>query len=371
MIKVLQVLPGLNRGGLETFVMNVYKAIDRNKVQFDFLTNMSQGDYTDEILSMGGNIYYIPSRRLGFKSYISNLKSFFKNHQGEYSAIHYHESSLTSLEVLYFAKKSRIPIRIMHSHSSSMMGSKLHYITHYFGKLFISSLANKYYGCSDKALDWMYSGTGIRNKAKIIHNGINTSLFGYNLDRREIMRKIFNISGNDLVVGHIGRLCPVKNHTYLINIFKELSKMHPNSKLIIVGVGELEQELKEKVEKLGLKDKTLFLGSRSDTYDIYQAMDIFVMPSIYEGLPVVLVEAQASGLPILCSDTISEMSRLTPYYHTLSIIEDPLVWANHILNLTFKNDRVRGKDLIIDAGYDINGVAEELSNSYKTIGNGQ
>ncbi len=364
MIRVLQVLPGLNRGGLETFVMNVYRTIDRNQIQFDFLTNMKRGDYSDEIKNLGGRIFYISPRNNGIKKYCSNLKDFFDKNGSSYNAIHYHESSLTSLEILFYAKRAKIPVRIMHAHSSSIMGSNLHYITHYLGKLAISSLANRYFGCSDKALDWMYSYTGVRNKAEIINNGINISLFKFKEDKRKKIRESLGLSESDFVIGHVGRFSRVKNHSFLIDIFQELSELDKKYKLILVGIGELEEGIKEKVEKLQLSDSVLFLGLREDTDLIYQGLDMFVMPSFYEGLPVVLVEAQTSGLPVLCSDRISKMSKMSDNFTMMSIDEKPFLWANYIVNYNHNVDRTTAYHNIIEKGYDINSVVKKLSMTY-------
>ena len=365
MIRVLQVLPGLNRGGLETFVMNVYRTIDKSQIQFDFLTNMEGGDYAEEIKELEGNIYYIPPRNKGYKSYCRNLKNFFERNKGKYSAIHYHESSLTSLEVLYYAKKAGIPIRIMHSHSSSIMGNKFHYISHYIGKIFIASLANRYFGCSDKALDWMYGHTGIRREAAIVNNGINTPLFKYNEKTRSKVRNEFNIGENDIVVGHVGRFSAVKNHTFLVDIFKELKEQSESAKLILVGVGELYEEIQTKVDTLGLSESVIFTGLHTDTYNLYQAMDIFVMPSLYEGLPVVLVEAQAAGLPIVCSDRISKMSVMSKSFEMISLDSTPKKWTESIFQtLKQSNDRMEGQSNVVNSGYDINKVTDFLISSY-------
>lgn len=364
MIKVLQVLPGLNRGGLETFVMNIYRSINRDKVQFDFLTNMHGGAYSDEIVSLGGTIHYIAPRNKGLHAFSKNLKTFFNKHRGEYAAIHYHESSLSSIEVLYYAKKAHIPVRIMHSHSSSIMGRKIHYLTHYLGKLAIGSLANRYFGCSDKALDWMYSITGVRNKAILIPNGIDSTQFSYNESKRKEIRAKMAISDDEIVIGHVGRLSAVKNHNFLLDIYSSFLKLNPRAKLWIIGTGELEQSLRQRVEDLGLSKTVFFLGVRSDTNDLYQAMDIFVMPSLYEGLPVVLVEAQTAGLPILCSDTISKMSKLTSGYFALPLRVSHNQWAKKISEILADFHRMNNQAEIAAAGYDIYKVSEYLQQIY-------
>lgn len=365
MIRVLQVLPGLNRGGMETFIMNVYRSIDRTQIQFDFLVNSESGDYFDEIKALGGNIFYIPSRRKGYGKYLLSLKHFFKDHKSKYVAIHYHESSLTSLEPLYFAKKYGIHRRIIHSHNSNIKGNKLHYITHYFGKAFISNLATDYLGCSDKALKWMYQGTGIYNKAELIKNGVNTDDFKFNPNIRSFIRSRLNIS-DKIVVGHIGRFMEVKNHEFLLKIFNSLLKINPNFKLILVGCGELELKIKNLADDMGISEYISFLGVRSDINDLLQAMDVFVMPSLYEGLPVVLVEAQTSGLPIVCSDTISSMSKLTPQYYTCSLSDSLQVWSDTIQEaLNSGYHRKNAVTYIKKAGFDINSVANRLAKLYK------
>lgn len=364
MIKILQVLPTLNRGGLETFVMNVYRAIDRNVVQFEFLTYRENGDYMNEIKDMGGIIYHISERNKGIMNFNRELDTFFKRHEGEYSAIHCHASSLSSIEPLYYAKKYGIPIRIIHSHSSSILGNKLHFVTHCIGKALISSLANRYIGCSDKALDWMFAKTKIRKDAVIVRNGIDINLFKYNEEIRKRVRKDLGLSDNDIVVGHIGRFSAVKNHSMLIDIFADLKRKVPTSKLLLVGVGELEMEIMSKVRVLNLQDSVSFLGLRTDTAVLYQAMDIFVMPSIYEGLPLVLIEAQATGLPVLCSNSISHMSKITNNYNELSIRDDISKWSSQIINIV-KNYKRKDEHLsIVKAGFDINTVADYLTDLY-------
>ena len=365
MIKVLQVLPGLDRGGLETFVMNIFRVIDRNKVHFDFLVNRETGDYADEIKHLGGHIYYIPPRNKGFSAFNRNLKRFFNEHQGEYDALHYHESSLSSLEVLYFAKRANIPVRIMHSHSSSILGNKLHYIMHWFGKTVIHRLATHYFGCSDKAMDWLYDYSGVRNKAVLIRNGINTRKFAYNSLIRDQVRNELGL-GDCFTVCHVGRFSAVKNHAFLLEVFRAIKKINPNVKLVLVGTGSLFDSVTKMANDMGLKGDILLLGVRSDTERILQAADAFVMPSLYEGLPVVLVEAQTAGLPIFCSDTISLMSKLTDEYFPISLKQTPSFWANTVLTESTKYDRVDHSMIVRDAGFDVYDIADFLIKVYNS-----
>lgn len=366
MIKVLQILPGLNRGGLETFVMNIFRVIDRNKIHFDFLVNMESGDYSDEIKSLGGNIYYIPPRNKGFKAFNHNIGQFFKEHDGEYNAVHYHESSLSSLEVLYYAMRAKVPIRIMHSHSSSILGNRLHYLTHWAGKAVIGRLATHYFGCSDKALDWLYRYSGVRRKAILVQNGIDTHKFAYKPSVRNIVRNELGLD-DSLTLCHIGRFSKVKNHIFLLEILRVMKELKENVKLILVGTGSLYKNIIDKADNLGLTKNIIFLGVRQDTERILQAADAFVMPSLYEGLPVVLVEAQSSGLPIFCSDTISMMSKLTDRYFPLSLHKPASSWANTILTEATRTERLDGSQAVKAAGFDVHDIAEFLTKAYSAL----
>lgn len=365
MIKVLQVLPGIDRGGLETFVINIFRVIDRNRIHFDFLVNKESGDYADEIRLLGGNIYYIPPRSKGIRTFHCNLNHFFKEHKGEYDAVHYHESSLSSLEVLYYAWRANIPIRIMHSHSSSIIGSKLHYILHWSGKAVIGKLATHYFGCSDKAMDWLYNFSGVRSKAVLIQNGIDTLKFAYNPTVRNVVREELGI-GDSFTLCHIGRFSKVKNHIFLLGIFRALKELKEDAKLILVGTGPLYNDIIETADNLGLTNDILFMGVRQDTERILQAADAFVMPSLYEGLPVVLVEAQASGLPIFCSDTISKMSKLTEQYYSISLIEAASAWANVIFTEAIRVKRKDCSDIVKNAGFDVHDIAGYLTQVYNS-----
>lgn len=368
MIRVLQHFGSLNRGGLETFVMNVYRTIDRTKVQFDFLVN-SKGDYAKEIESLGGRIYLTPARNSGIRQYKKGLRKFFYTHRGEYAAIHFHASSLTSLTPLKYAKESGIPVRIIHSHSSSVSHSLstyyYHLLMHYKNKSRVRFLATHFFGCSKKSLDWMYKGTGCRNKAVMINNAIDTNVFKYDENKRKVARQSLSIDSNTILIGHVGRFIALKNHSYLIDIFNEFHKVTPNSKLLLVGDGELLTEIREKSNELGLEEDVIYAGIREDIPFLLQAMDIFVMPSLFEGLPVTLVEAQACGLPILASDTISKDTNLTPLYHTFSLDNKAKEWALEISNILSTPNRKDTSKLIKEAGFNIETTTNYLLNIYK------
>lgn len=368
MQKVLQILSGLNRGGMETFIMNVYRSINREEIQFDFLISRPGDDYEEEAKELGATVYYSGSRRRdGVIGYCRNLDFFFKEHAWEYIAVHYHESTLTAMEPLFYAKKYGIKNRILHSHSSSVSGSKLHYVTHTINKIFVRSLANTYLGCSEKAIKWFYKGTGIFSKAQMIDNGINVRKFAYNENLRFETRNNLGLQQDALVIGHIGRFIWIKNHKFLLDIFKKIVEIKPESRLLLIGQGPLLEETKDLSIRLNLQDNVIFLGLRSDIPELLQAIDIVVMPSYYEGLPVSLVEAQAAGLLVFSSDTISKDTKITSNMHFLSLQDSPDKWANTILNKYGNFQRTtKSVEEVIKAGYDIQSIANKLINIYKS-----
>lgn len=369
MKRVLQIFGKLGRGGLETFVMNLYRAIDRQQVQFDFLLTAANGDYEEEAKKLGARIYYIPPRCKGLKAYKCSLDRFFARNAGQYSAVHLHVSSLTSVEPLEYAEKYNIPIRIIHSHSSSvkqnLKGRLLHHILHNLNKLKIKRLATHYLGCSDKALDWLFKWTGVRSKALMINNGIDVSRYRFNETTRQEMRRIFGFR-DEFVVGHVGSFIPVKNHHYLITLFVEILKAIPDSKLLLVGAGELEMSIKEQIHERSLESKVIFAGLRSDVDKVLQAIDVIIMPSLFEGLPVSLVEAQAAGVPVLASDTISSDIALTPDIRFLSLDDSIQKWVDCAVHIHNHHIRMDTVEEIRDKGFDIKDIAKQFSTIYNS-----
>lgn len=331
MIKVLQITGQLARNGTETFIMNVFRNINRQKIMFDFLlfTQAIENGYYQEAESLGAKIYRLPERKSGVVKYWRALDRFFKEHAREYDAVHFNGNSFTSVTAVYYAKKYKIPIRIVHSHNSSTRGFH-NKILHKLNKLFIHKIATDYLACSDRAAIWAYGNTSVLAKSKIINNGINLDEYHYNECLRGQVRREMEIE-KEFVIGNVGRLTNVKNHVYLIDVFAKIKEIRKNSLLLIVGEGELRDFLHEKVKALGLDGSIKFLGIREDISKIMQAMDVFVMPSLYEGLPFVLIEAQAAGLPCFVSDTISRKVALTPSLKFLDITSRPEVWAEAIV----------------------------------------
>lgn len=360
MIRILQSVNIMDRAGLETMLMNYYRNIDRSEIQFDFLTHRpSKGAYDDEIISMGGKVYQAP--RLypqNYAAYFSFMKAFFSAHP-EYKIIHSHIDTMSAFP-LHAAKKAGIPVRIGHSHSSKL-DHDLKLPIKYVAKLMMPYEANVYAACGEKAAKFMYG----KRKVTIIQNAIDVKKFAYSENKRQEIRKRLGLEGK-LVIGHVGRFYYVKNQTFLIDALQELKNMVPDVVLLLIGKGEDEKKLRYKVTALNLQDHVKFLIDRPDVNDLYQAMDVFVMPSIFEGLPVVGVEAQANGLPCLFSDRISKEVLLTKNVEMMSIDRSPAEWAHKILamRLSREND---SQMLLAEKGYDVSVEAPKLADWYKNL----
>lgn len=366
-IRVLQVVTQMNRGGLETMLMNYYRHMDRDRVQFDFLTHRdAPGDYDQEILSLGGRIYHVPRLVPWSRSYRQALDDFLSNAPAStdaedahppYSIIHVHQDCLSAV-ALKEAQKNRIPVRVAHCHSANQ-DKNLKYPIKLFYRHKISRYATDLFACGEKAGQWMFCGAPFT----VVHNAIDTERYLYNGQVAEEVRQEWHIPENALVVGHVGRFNQVKNHSFLLDVFASLARKEPSARLLLVGGGELKEQAEQKAHTLGLADKVIFTGVRSDVDRLLQAMDVFAFPSLYEGFPVTLVEAQAAGLPCLISDRISAECDLTGLVTPASLDDGPDVWAEKLLSFRGES-RPDTRASIVAAGYDIWENARWLQNFY-------
>lgn len=367
MIRVLHIVNSMDRGGIETFIMNIYRTLDRTKVQFDFLLYASHGDYESEIESMGGRIYRITARNSSVKGYCRDLKNFFSTYAHEYAAVHQHVSALIAIEPLLYARLYGVPVRVLHAHNSSYAGHPAHGILHRLVRPFVGLFATHFLGCSDKAIDWIYKTSSAYNQAEIIKNGVDVTAFTYNSDVRMAKRQELHIEADVQVWGHIGRFVPVKNHIYLVDIFKAYHQQHPRSILLLLGDGKMMPDVKQHVASCGLDDAVCFMGVREDVPQLLQAIDVFLMPSLYEGLPVSLIEAQAAGLPTFIADTISAEVKITDHLHFIPLTHSPRQWCEAIERELDSFARSDVREVIKQAGYDINTSAERLLHIYKSL----
>ncbi|MDU5920529.1 MAG: glycosyltransferase family 1 protein [Clostridiales bacterium] len=355
-IRVLQVVTYMGRGGLETMLMNYYRNIDRDKVQFDFLTHRDERwDYDDEIESLGGKIYHLPKLNPFSKSYLNDLDKFFKEHK-EYQIVHCHQDCLSGV-VLKVAKKNGVKFTIAHAHSASQ-DKNLKYLIKVLAKKNIKKYSDKMFACGEEAGKWMFE----TDNFEVLNNAIDTDLYTYNKEKADKVKKEFSIE-NKFVVGHVGRFNYPKNHKFIIDVFNEVQKVKEDSVLMLVGDGDLRAEIEQKVRDLGLSDKVIFTGVRSDVNDLMQGMDVFLFPSLYEGLGIVLIEAQAAGLKCIIADNIPKDGVLADDVTCISLTQSPVVWANEILkNQEYK--RTDNKEIIKKANYDIKNNAKKLEQFY-------
>ena len=355
-IRVLQVVTYMGRGGLETMLMNYYRNIDRSKVQFDFLTHRDERwDYDDEIESLGGKIYHLPKLNPFSKSYLNDLDKFFKEHK-EYQIVHCHQDCLSGV-VLKVAKKNGVRFTIAHAHSASQ-DKNLKYIIKTLAKKNIKKYSDKMFACGEEAGKWMFE----TDNFEVLNNAIDTDLYTYNKEKADKVKKKFDIE-NKFVVGHVGRFNYPKNHKFIIDVFYEVQKIKEDSVLMLVGDGDLRHEIEQKVQDLGLSDKVIFTGVRSDVNDLMQGMDVFLFPSLYEGLPVTMVEAQASGLKCIISDKVPLECKMTENVVVVKLEESPQKWAKEVFKYE-KYERKNTKEEIVKANFDIKANAKYLQEFY-------
>lgn len=356
-IRVLQVVTYMGRGGLETMLMNYYRHIDHSKVQFDFLTHREfDGNYDKEIKELGGNVYHLSNLNPLSTSYKKSLNNFFKNNS-EYKIVHSHLDCMAGIPLKY-AKLNNVPIRIAHAHNSNQT-KDLKYPLKLFYKRNIKKNANYLFACGDEAGKWMFN----TDNFKVLNNAIDAKDYTFNINIRNDKRKEFGISDDSILVGHVGRFFPQKNHDFLIDIFNQFHKDHPNSYLMLVGEGELKTSIQDKVNTLGLEDYVILTGLRSDVNDLLQAMDVFLFPSLYEGLPVSIIEAQAAGLPCLISDKVPIECKKTDLVYQLNLEDSFNVWSDKIFELSHITRRDTYEE-IKQSGFDIVENAKWLENFY-------
>ncbi len=366
-IRVLQIVGAMNYGGVETMLMNLYRQIDRRKVQFDFLYLRGEsGAYDDEIRSLHGRIFTLPDvRKIGPVRHIADLCRFFHSHK-EFRIVHCHLCAWCGL-ILPVAKRCGIPVRIAHSHIAEEPGTSMlaFFRRVFFGTLkpFARSAATAYFACGQDAGDWLFRRTN-RHRVTILPNAIDCQRFIYRAETRSVMRNRLEINPDTLAIGHVGRFQPQKNHDFLLSVFAALRQHRNNTVLLLIGDGTLREEIEQKARLLGLSDSIRFLGTRSDICDLLQAMDIFLLPSLNEGLPVAAIEAQAAGLPCVLSDTISRECDVTDSVLFLPLPAGPALWANRIIQLAAAGRIPDAARRVAEKGYDAAESARWLTRFY-------
>ena len=370
MIRIAQILGKMNGGGVEQMAMNYFHAIDRESVQFDFyIFKGSSRVPIDEIKALGGRIFVLPTLKHPFR-YMKVLRKLLA--ENGYDIVHCHLGTLSGF-ALRAAKKAGVRVRIVHNLSTSGGGRELLRNTaKVLLKPFAKRYATEYLACSELAARWMYGAVPIcslnesappTKVARVTHNAVDIEKFSFNEERRRALREELGISPETLVFGHIGRFCPQKNQSFLISVFKEIVRQHGDSMLIMSGAGKDEEYIRAQVMMAQLTDKVMFTGHSIPSAHLYNAFDCFLLPSNYEGLPVVGVEAQVAGLYCLFSDKVTREAKLTESVQFLSLKTPPEDWAcAAICCAGLRNDK--GAEQVASAGYDIKAAAKELEQYY-------
>lgn len=355
---------GLDAGGAESRTMDIYREISKEKVQFDFLIHTEKkGFFEDEIIKMGGRIYRIP--RFGLRSlfsYANKVNEFFLNHP-EYKVVHGHILS-TAFMYQRSAMKNNIPVRIAHSRCGSRTEISFENVIKEIFKRLTKFYVTDQFAVSKIAGESAFGVRNFRNgKVKVLPNAIKSDKYDYNEELRKKIRKEMNLD-DKFVIGHIGRFQQQKNHKFLIEIFNEVQKRKNDSMLLLIGDGELRKDIENKVKELGLSEKVLFTGIRSDVPNLLQAMDVLLFPSFFEGLPGVVLESQAAGLPCIISNKITSEIKITDLVEYISLEENAVCWADKVLNYSDGFTRKNTSKKIIEAGYDIKSVAKWYEDYY-------
>ena len=364
MLRVLHSVSNMARAGIETMLMNYYREIDRSQIQFDFLANKPiPGEYDGEIQDMGGRVFVSPGLNpLHFPKYRRFVADLLHN-DPEIRIVHAHNEAM-GYYALKSAKDAGCRVRIAHAHNTQIIRD-YKYPLKLICKQLLPGAATDYWSCGRDAGIYYYGEKRWKTSGFILHNAIDVSRFAFRQEAREDIRKLHGLE-NCFVIGHVGRFNVQKNHSRLLDIFAEIIKALPDARLALIGIGELEQPVKEKARDMGLEDKILFLGQMADVSGWYQAMDCFVMPSLFEGLPVVGIEAQAAGLPCVFSDRVTDEVLLSGKARRISLQTEDAKWARAIMSAArlSEAERTKGMDIVRQAGYDIHTEARKLQDIY-------
>lgn len=371
-IRVLQALPSMGHGGIEHFLMNLYRAIDKDKVQFDFMYRVPYECVFDkEIESMGGRIFRcVDPDRHPMRSG-RYYRVFFAEHP-EVRAVHEHRSGCDGFfGLMREAKRAGVPVRILHSHNSQKgwANNPIKGVTDAFNASRLDSFANVFIACSDLAAEYLYNRCAKASAECVIRpNAVDLDAFSFNPDTRAAVRGRYGISSDSLVIGHVGRFVAEKNQSFLVDVIRALRSEGVRAEALLLGDGPLRGEVEEKASLLDVGRYMHFAGIQGDTASHYSAMDTFCMPSLFEGLPVSCVEAQANGLPMVLSSGISHMADICGYTTFLGLDAGINAWCD-ALHSTAEDGRHNNRPSLVSAGYDIMETAKEYETLYsKGIG---
>ena len=366
MIRVLHSVSNMDRAGIETMLMNYYRRIDRDEIQFDFLVNKTKpGAYDEEIRSMGGRIYVSPGLSpTKYPAYMRFMRELLEENP-DIRILHGHNEGMMEY-ALRGAEKAGLPVRIAHAHNTKIIRD-YKWPLKIFCKHFIPRTATDYFGCGRDAGIYYFGKKRWEERGYTMHNAIDPERFAFSAQTRERVRRELGL-GDAFVLGHIGRFNLQKNHKRLVEIFAQTLRIRPNAVLLLIGEGELEEQTRARVNELGVADQVRFLGVRSDIPELCMAMDVFVMPSLFEGLPVVGVEAQAAGVPCVFSCEVTDEVVVLPESIRIPLSASDEEWAEKLARFDgLSVDRAAALRRVQDAGYDIRVEVEKITQIYRQM----
>lgn len=359
MERLLCLVSSMNTGGAETFLMKLYRGLDHSLYQMDFCVNSTEkGFYDDEIRQMGGRLFYVPPKRNGIKTFKIELKKVIsENHYSNVMRVTSNALGFLDLKIAKDAGAAKCIARSSNSNDAEGLKAK---IAHFLGKVLYSKYVDVRIAPSDLAAIYTFGRKAYYNgEVNILRNGLDLNMYSFNEDSRKSMRESLGINGNDVLVGHIGRFTVQKNHKFLLSVFSHFHSDFPNSRLLLVGEGELKKEIEDECRKIGIDDAVIFAGVRSDIPQLLAAMDVFLFPSLYEGMPNSVIEAQVSGLPCVISDTITREADITSCVSFLPITGSVELWSNRLKEVAHTTRTIK-TDVIKQRGYDIHDVLSDF-----------
>ncbi len=356
MKRILCILSSLDAGGAETFLMKLYRTLSPEEYQFDFIVSVEGGCYTQEVLDRGGRIYAIPQRTKDFPGAFRGIYDAVKENKYDI-VLKLAENSLavTDLVAARLGGAKTLALRSCNAPTGmSLAGRSVHVLL----RPLLNAMTTVKLAPSDLAAEFMFGKHGARKHAYLLHNGVDLNIFRYDVEGRQRIRDEFSLA-DKLVVGHIGRFHRQKNHSFLLEVFAKIRTQRKDAVLMLVGTGDLETQLRQRIRELGLEDAVIFTGQRFDIPQLLSAMDVFVFPSFHEGMPNTVIEAQATGLPCVIADTITREADITGLVRYLSLEQSPEYWAQTALSVLTEERADTAPDFL-EHGYDIAGVAKEL-----------
>lgn len=368
MVRILVYGMTENIGGIEKFLVEMFQHFDINKVTMDFIVLGSKSPFENKINENGGKVFYITKKEKNFIRHFKELYNIMKKKSKDHSIIYFNSGAIFYIIPYLIAKLVGYKKIIVHAHNGAdQQRNRCEIMIHKINRIIVRRLANKCISCSDVASNWIFGEKYTKNNdIMIIKNAIDSNKFSFDKNLRTQMRKLLNIQESTLVIGNIGRFEIQKNHNFMIDILNEIVKVNQDCCLMLIGEGSLYSCINKKIEEYNLADKVLYLGRRSDINALLNAIDIFILPSFFEGFPITLVEAQANGIPCIVSDKITRQVNITGLVSYLDI-KDPYIWMKKILtNIPKRESKI---DVILEHGFDINLESSRLQEIFISLEN--